>query len=494
MGAVIPSQPHRNAARQAPWERLARADLWAQYRAWRTQGISERQAANALKVPRTPLPAWRLWHARLDICAHGAAGCQRGPGLAFLHRLVMAGPRVGVAVGAGGMRWVWLLLPLTGLDRFVAASDGAQQPVTRQGEPAIGAYGPPEPARWATARPPQARTVPQDDTCPGGLGLLPLAPESTGILVAPLAQARAHTPGHALRAPALAPLPGRVLPSTSDAAPGLLASGEHSREAPHSPALVHGQPELVQAVAGPMATQERAASKAVTAAREPLAHLQTGLQSAGAEPATPRPSRPPQAAMRLEHAAPALAAAPHEYARLAQQRPQSKAPLRGIGHAAPFVALVRGVRRNGPRITADRQGPIAPMRTLAPPAGLSPSCGERFEQAARVGPKRRAPRECVSGDGRRQGAPLTVTPPGSCARHAKLIPSSALARIAQTRTVRDGAPLRARAERRRIAWWEPGGVVRALSPAAQDRLHDAARRLAAVCQRSRANVAGRTGY
>ena len=60
MEAVIQSQPQRNDARQAHWDRLARADLFAQYRALRTQGRSERQAANELKVPRTTLQAWRI--------------------------------------------------------------------------------------------------------------------------------------------------------------------------------------------------------------------------------------------------------------------------------------------------------------------------------------------------------------------------------------------------------------------------------------------------
>jgi hypothetical protein len=40
----------------------------------------------------------------------------------------------------------------------------------------------------------------------------------------------------------------------------------------------------------------------------------------------------------------------------------------------------------------------------------------------------------------------------------------------------------------------PGGVLNALSPEAQHHLHDEAKRLATVCQRSSANVEGRNGY
>jgi len=59
-----------------------------------------------------------------------------------------------------------------------------------------------------------------------------------------------------------------------------LAYVEPYLEAHHSPDLFHGQPELVKAVSGPMATKERAAQKAVSAATAQLARLQSDPQSA----------------------------------------------------------------------------------------------------------------------------------------------------------------------------------------------------------------------
>jgi hypothetical protein len=105
----------------------------------------------------------------------------------------------------------------------------------------------------------------------------------------------------------------------------------------------------------------------------------------------------------------------------------------------------------------------------------------------------RATIECVSGDGGPQGDQLDLTPPGSFALHAKRLPSLYLERVAQTRTVRESEPLRELAERLRAPLCEPGGAWSALSPAAQDELHGEAKRLAAVFQRSSANVAGRNG-
>ena len=78
--------------------------------------------------------------------------------------------------------------------------------------------------------------------------------------------------------------------------------------------------------------------------------------------------------------------------------------------------------------------------------------------------------------------------------HAKLIPSYYLERVAQTRSVSAGAPLRELAERLRAPLVAPGGTLSALRPAAQDHLHTEAQRLAAIFQRSSSNVEGRNGY
>jgi len=179
--------PQSNHGSQPRWDRFERADLFAQYREWRTQGLSERQAAKELKVPRTTLQAWRRWHDSLDICPYVADFFQSGPGLAFLHRLVIAFHMVCVEVGACGIRLVCLFLHLTGLDRFVAASYGAQQQVNVQIEQAIVAYDQSEPPRLAKAMPHKDLTVTQDETFTGGLCLITMDPESNFIILEQLA-------------------------------------------------------------------------------------------------------------------------------------------------------------------------------------------------------------------------------------------------------------------------------------------------------------------
>ena len=223
MGTVLQDAQQRNPESQPRWDRLERADLFAPYRELRTQGLSERQAAQELKVPRTTLQAWRLWHDTLDSCPHGAAFFQSGPGLALGHRWVMGCHLVCVAVGACGMRLGCLVRNLTGLDRFVAASSGAQQQVKRRGEAVMVASRQDDTARVAQDMPRKDLTGTQDATCPGGLCLGTMDPESHVILLAQLAQARDHVMWQARMAPAREQRNCRVMPSSSDEAPGLLA-------------------------------------------------------------------------------------------------------------------------------------------------------------------------------------------------------------------------------------------------------------------------------
>jgi len=494
VGTVIQDTQQRNYDRPPRWDRCERADLFEPYRELRTQGISARQAAKELKVPRTTLQAWRIWHDTLDICPDVAQFFQSGPGLAFLHRLVMAFHLVCVEVGACGIRVVCLFLNLTGLDRFVAASYGAQQQVNRRVEEAMVAYRQDETARLAKDMPRKAITVTQDETFTGGLCLVTMDPESNFIILEQLAQARDQASWHELMAPALAQLNCQVMQSTSDEAPGLLAYVEHSLEAHHSPDLFHVQHELSKAVCAPMATKERAAHKAVTDAREQLEPIQTHLHRTDDEPEKRGPGRPPKAPVSLEQAAQALEAASRAHERLAQPREQVANRIRAIGHDYHCVDLERGVRRNGQLIAADLQEHSKQTRAIAQHEGLSQHGFARIEKAERVVPKMQATIEFVSGDVGQQVEQLDLTPPVSFAMHAKLIPSFYLDRVAQTRTVSDGEPLRELAERLRAPLFEPGGALSELSPEAQDELHDEAKRLAAVFQRSSSNGEGRNGY
>ena len=152
------------------------------------------------------------------------------------------------------------------------------------------------------------------------------------------------------------------------------------------------------------------------------------------------------------------------------------------------------MRRNGRRMAADIQGQMDTMRSVAQPAGLSQTCVERSDKAERGVPKMQATSECVSGYVHKQGRQLDLPPPVSYALHAPLMPSCYLERVAQSRTVHAGEPLRELAERLRAPLFEPSGVLAGLSEGQRSQRKQQAHELAEVFQRSSANVEGRNGY
>src|SRR5499426_2884161 len=303
VGTVIQDTQRSNAQHHPRWSRTQRAHLFDQYLALQTQGLSLRQAAKALEVPRSTLQAWRAYQERLDEHPTVVVFFQSSPGLAFRHRLVLGIHLVCTEVGACGIRLVCLLLKLTGLDRFVAASYGIQQQVNCQVEEAIVRYRQEESARLAQDMPTKAITLAKDETFTGGLCLVAAEPQSNYIVLEQAAHARDQDTWQALMEKALSGLHCQVIQSTSDEAPGLLAYVEHHLGAHHSPDLFHVQHELVKAVSGPMATKQRAAAKAACEAQERLEQVQGPLQESAAAPHKRGPGRPPQAAASLEQLA-----------------------------------------------------------------------------------------------------------------------------------------------------------------------------------------------
>jgi hypothetical protein len=293
---------------------------------------------------------------------------------------------------------------------------------------------------------------------------------------------------------ALTGLNCQVMQSTSDEAPGLLAYVEHHLGAHHSPDLFHVQHELSQAVSAPMAAKQRAAAKVVAKAAEKLTRVQEPIDDTNDTPEKRRPARPPKGAASLEQVEQDMEAARHEHHRLAEQREQVTQSIRAIGHAYHFVDLERGVRRNGTLIAGDIQRHIDMLRTVAPQEGLSQACLDRIEKAERVVPKMQATIAFVSGYVRQQVRQLDLTPSESYAMHAHLIPSYDLERVASTRTVTAGEPLRELAERLRTPLFAPGGTLGEWSPMEQNQLKHKAKTLAEVFQRSSSNVEGRNGY
>jgi len=198
-----------------------------------------------------------------------------------------------------------------------------------------------------------------------------------------------------------------------------------------------------------MAAKPWAAAKALAKVEETLNRVHEPLDNGDDEPQKRNPGRFPQAGERLEQVAQDVDAARHEHQRGAGQRETVTQSSRAIGPASHCVDLERGGRRHGTLIAGDIQRHIDTIRPIAPHEHLSETCLERIATAERGGPTMQATITFVSGYGRQQVRQMDLAPPVSYARPAQRIPSFSLDRVASTRTVTAGAPLRALAERMR---------------------------------------------
>jgi hypothetical protein len=127
-------------------------------------------------------------------------------------------------------------------------------------------------------------------------------------------------------------------------------------------------------------------------------------------------------------------------------------------------------------------------------SGICPALKTAVETCDLVVPPMPATIAFVSSDVRQHVAQLDLRPSVASALHAPCMAASALERIAQTRPVRAGEPLRELTQQRRTPLCEPGGRVAALRPTEQRQLRQQAQELAEVFQCSRATVEGRNGY
>ena len=223
MGTVIQYAQGGKAERTQRWDRTQRAERLDVYRALPAQGVSQRQAAKVLDVPRTTLQAWRAWQDSIDACPRVVEFFDSVPGLVFLHRLVMAFHVVFVDIGAGGIRLVCLFVQMTGLNRFVGTSFGTQQRIHLGVEEAMVTYTHEETQRLAQGMSPKAITVAQDETFTGGLCLVAMEPVSHSMLLEHTAEARDQDTWNEWMAGALTHLKCNVIQATSDEASGLLA-------------------------------------------------------------------------------------------------------------------------------------------------------------------------------------------------------------------------------------------------------------------------------
>jgi hypothetical protein len=376
------STPCRDQTEPARWERTSSTAAVVAFEATTPRDISQRQFAQAHGVPRATLQHWLARKATIDADPAVVAFFESPVGLAFLHRLVVATQLVFTQVGPCGIRLVCQFLALSTLDRFVAASYGAQQQVAHKMQAELSVFAAQEQPRLAHTMVPKKITVCEDETYHPEICLVAIEPVSDFILVEQYAAQRdAETWNQALEQ-ALTGLPVAVIQSTSDEAQGILAHVRAGLGAHHSPDLFHGQHELHKASSLPLQAQIAQARQQVEQAEKHTRRAEQERQIFLTQP--PRPGFPPDFPQRIAHAKQAEAEARQALETAQTRRDQMQEAIQGLSAAYHPYDLSNAQVLPAAEVERRLEAHFAQIDQVAEAAELSEGSRSRIEKARRL--------------------------------------------------------------------------------------------------------------
>ena len=348
------------------------------------QGLSERQIFELLDVPRSTLQYWLDRKDNIDEDPQLVDFLESPVGVAFMHRLVLAAQFVITMVGPCGIRLVSLFLELTGLDRFVAASYGAQQKVSSEMEKAIVKFGDDERARLAAGMTPKKVSICEDETFHPETCLVGIEPISNFIFLEKYAPNRKAEEWTNSLNDALADLPVEVVQCTSDEGKGIVHHVEKDLGAHHSPDVFHVQNEVVKGVSAALAAKKKTAEKDVERAEKDVEKKIAEKKAYFSR--KQQPGRPPQFDKRIEEAKEREAEAKNLLEAAQCHQEGAKDAIRGISKDYHPYDLETGKPKSAEEVSAALEQRFAEIENIASEAQLPDRCTARVEKAKRVLP------------------------------------------------------------------------------------------------------------
>jgi hypothetical protein len=234
---------------------------------------SQREAAGRLGIPHATLNYWTRHYACAD--ADPVDSFFRSPsGELVLRRILTAALVTFQQRGACGIRLVGEFLCLSQLDRFVARSRGALQPLAAHLESSLAAFRDEEQPALAGQMKPTTITVVADEHFHSGKPcLLGLEPVTGFLLIECYRDSRDADTWKGAIEEGTAGMPVKVIQMTSDQARALVCCAEQGLQAAHSSDLFHGQRDMLQPVLLPLTRPIQQAEKDLDKASQQTAKL-----------------------------------------------------------------------------------------------------------------------------------------------------------------------------------------------------------------------------
>jgi hypothetical protein len=482
---MLANQPTAfKSSRQAPF-RWARAEtVEAIENFGDSDHPSQRAHAEQIGIPHATFNYWMRHHGPDDADPVDSFFRSRA-GETVLRGIVLAALTTFQLQGACGIRLIGTFLDQAGLDRFVASSRGALQPLAAAIEANLVAFRDAEQPALAEQMEFKTVTLTVDEHFHAVKPCLVAMEPVSGFLVVECYRDNrtAETWTTAINEGTVG-MHIQVVLLTSDLAKALVCCAEKNLEVLHSPDLFHGQHELLQPLLLPLSRPIQQAEKDLEKAQK----LSSALDGPLAEPVSEAELLALIEAVRAEQDAAARLEQAQEVKDEAVQQ------VRGLGDDYHPFDRQTGKPRTAEEVSKRLAGHVDQLAEVVTEAGL----GDRAEQAVN---KSRTWVATLTGvvawfwaQAAARVEELDLSEEQERAVYEKLLPGHYWAMAAgRARTSEERNRLKEMAERLTKEAWQEGGALAALSAEERKTVEAVARESAGLFQRSSSCVEGRNG-
>lgn len=343
---------------------------------------SQRDIANELGIPRSTLQHWLNRKDGIDADPEIVSFFESSVGTAFLHRLAIGAHFAMTMSGTGSIRNVCQFFELTGLDKFIASSYGAQYNVSKNMEQAIVDFDHEERSRLAISMQPKEITVCQDETFHPEICLVAIEPISNFILLEKYTKTRQSSEWTTEMEKSINDLPVTIVQSASDEAKGITHHVKKGLGAHHAPDIFHVQQEVTKGTSAVLSSKKKKAEAAAEKASEEVKNCIEAKENYASS--KPCPGRPPQFDKRIE-----TAAKKQEEAIIALEEAEShqklmKEEIQKIGKVYHPVDIETGKLQETEEVSKSLEDCFCKIEEIANEANLQERCMKRIKKAKKV--------------------------------------------------------------------------------------------------------------
>ena len=337
---------------------------------------SAKEAADLLEVPNSTMQSWREQESLQKVPIELKSFFSTPVGAVFLQRLVIAAMKL-LKCGPGGIRGMQEFLRNSGLDLFVASSEGALQSFWKRCEIKILDFGNSEEKRLATTMRLRKITVGLDEMFRSHLPcLVAIEVVSNYILLEKFTEDRTADTWIKELQPRLKEVNVGLSQVVSDLC-GAIRASTKALGAVHSPDLFHSQHDISKATSAALSSQERSAEKALNNAEEKLKRSPRKLHLSGKNCGEQRQCDVKEATHDRDRLK-------VEFEKKKKRREAVKSAVREMGEIHHPIDLQTGKVQTALDIESKFNERLKTAKECAEEAKLSKSSMDRIEKARRA--------------------------------------------------------------------------------------------------------------